>query len=249
MVDGHSTDTTVSLAQSFRSKLPALRVITSPIRHVCTQRNQGAKRAQGEYFLFIDADTRLPIHFLQGVKYRLESDPADLATTWVKSDQDNNLEKYIATAINYALELVKKSRRLMFPEAMTIIRSVAFHLIGGFNESIHYGESIQMGQAILTHHKIFRLYRDPVYSFSLRRLRKYGALDLASRMVKTQFAAMTGVKLAPDKLEQLYPMQGGAFFDKPYRQKQKFIESVSTIFKNNPTPSVLKNKLSRLIET
>lgn len=59
--DGGSIDKTVSIAQAFGAKV----VINSTIKHPAAQRNNGAKIAQGEILLFLDADSNLPSGFLR----------------------------------------------------------------------------------------------------------------------------------------------------------------------------------------
>ncbi len=58
VVDGHSTDATVSIAQKYADKI----VIQDPNRPktIATGRNQGAEAATGEYIVFFDADCTIP---------------------------------------------------------------------------------------------------------------------------------------------------------------------------------------------
>src|SRR3989339_724465 len=89
VVDGKSEDKTVKIAKSFSDKLPSLEVVSSNVRHVCTQRNLGSKKASGKYLIFSDADNRLPEFFLVGIKYKIELLNADLITPWFKPDKAN----------------------------------------------------------------------------------------------------------------------------------------------------------------
>jgi len=59
VVDGNSNDTTVVKAKSFIKSLPRLTVIASPTRHVCVQRNLGAKQAKADIFVFIEVKTKM----------------------------------------------------------------------------------------------------------------------------------------------------------------------------------------------
>jgi glycosyltransferase involved in cell wall biosynthesis len=232
IVDGDSDDATVAKAKTFKSKLPSLTILTSPKRHVCTQRNLGAKAAKADVLIFCDADNRLPSYFLQGIKYRWESDPTDLATTWVMPDKNKPLDDTIAKALNYAMELAKKSSSSFFAESMTICRRTSFKHIQGFNELINYGESRQISQDILKAGYQFKIYRDPTYTYSFRRIRKYGALILAAKMAQHQLSTLLDIPLSPRQLREFYPMKGGTFFDKPYHRKQRFIKNIAKILKD-----------------
>src|SRR3989344_8640720 len=84
IVDGHSADRTVAKANLFAHRLPLFKIVDSPIRDVCRQRNLCAEEAQAETLLFLDADNRIAPHFLLGLKYRQEQSRTDFFTTWVK---------------------------------------------------------------------------------------------------------------------------------------------------------------------
>jgi len=59
VVDGRSEDGTCEIVERFRSSVPShvsLRLLSSPVRNVSAQRNQGAAVARHETLLFLDAD-------------------------------------------------------------------------------------------------------------------------------------------------------------------------------------------------
>lgn len=232
VVDGHSDDATVAKAKALASSLPRLTILNSPRRHVCTQRNLGTKHARADIFIFMDADNRLPPYFLQGIKYRLEVEPADLATTWISSDKSKSYDDTIAKAVNYAVELAKNFRTPFFPESMTICQKQVFKLIGGFDETINYAESRQIAHTAIQHGFRYTIYKDPTYTYSFRRIRKYGPIRLAGTMAQHQLAMLLGTDLSADLTTSFYPMRGGKFFDKPYRKKQDFINNIRKLLQD-----------------
>ncbi|MBU1922586.1 glycosyltransferase, partial [Patescibacteria group bacterium] len=161
VVDGHSDDNTVKTAKTFSRRL-SLKIVNSSRRHVCVQRNLGAKSAKADTFIFMDADNRLPPYFLQGIKYRLESSPADIATCWLQSDHDSTKDKNISLAINYAHELLKNSKAPIMMESLVISSHQAFHKIGGFDENVNLGEGTFFTKQALTNHFTYSVYRDPI---------------------------------------------------------------------------------------
>ncbi len=248
IVDGNSKDKTLELAGSFTSTLD-LTTLTSLRRHVCTQRNIGAKKAISDWLLFMDADDRLPAYYLQGIKYRLESSPTDMATTWVHAEKKNNLEQTIVVVMNQAMELSKGSLRALYPEGMTIIKKAVFLQLGGWEENIHYAEGQSLIKKLILSGKKFDLYKDPTYSFSLRRLRKYGLLGLASRMAQAQLSLYTGKHIPPSKIKEIYPMKGGEFFDKPTKNKHLFTKRIKLLFQKINSPDKLKKTLEKIINS
>ncbi|MCX6785479.1 MAG: glycosyltransferase [Candidatus Komeilibacteria bacterium] len=63
LVDDHSQDQTVPLAKKFEALLP-LKIVQKAKRGISRSRNFGAREAQGELILFLDADIFLPPDFL-----------------------------------------------------------------------------------------------------------------------------------------------------------------------------------------
>ena len=59
VVDGSSKDKTVELAYTFSSKLPKLTIVVSGRASLPLQRNLGAQKAEGDWLVFIDADSIL----------------------------------------------------------------------------------------------------------------------------------------------------------------------------------------------
>jgi glycosyltransferase involved in cell wall biosynthesis len=230
VVDGKSDDQTVEKAKLFARKLPRLTIVYSPRRHVCTQRNLGAQSASADTLIFSDADNRLPPYFLQGIKYRLESSQADLATCWLQSDKKSPKDKNIATLINYGLELTKASRSYSYMEAMTICTKSAFITIGGFNEGINVAEGRTFKATALNRGLSFQSFKDPVYTYSFRRIRKFGALKIVTTLATHELIKLIDPKLASTKAKELYPMIGGQLFSSRMSNKTRLIKIIKPFF-------------------
>lgn len=231
VVDGHSIDDTVRLAQGYASQLPDLQIIYSKRRHVCTQRNLGADHAKADWLIFMDADNRLPPYFLQGIKYRLESESVDIATCWLQSDRSTPKDKSLALALNIATDLMTRAHKVGPMEALFIVTQPVFQAVGGFDETINLSEGIAfLKQAHALNYK-FTIFKDPVYTYSFRRLRKYGALNLAGRLAQHEIAKLLDLPLTKVKVNNLYPMKGGKFFDTPLKRREQFNLKIEKIFK------------------
>ena len=232
IVDGESDDQTVAKARLFKSKLPLLKILTSPKRHVCTQRNLGAQNASADILIFSDADNRLPPYFLQGIKYRWESNNVDILTCWLKPDISNRQNDAIALAINTFFELQSTVKPTYLLESFFVISSKCFTLIGGFDESIDYAEGKSIIQPAISHGFSAKIFKDPVYTFSFRRLRKYGVLGIAGRMAKLELSNLLGPEFHNFQASKLYPMSGGGLFKKPKRAKNKFLKNIAKLLKD-----------------
>lgn len=217
MVDGHSKDKTIKTTKKFIKKIPQLTIINSPKRNVSFQRNLGAKTAKGEFSVFVDADSRLPNYFLEGIKYNLSKEPVDIFTCWCTADSDSSADKTIATMINVLLEA---ALLLDYPGALGALigcRTKKFLKIGGFNSKINFAEDGEIIRRAKSKGCLFTIYKTPKFTFSFRRFRKKGRLKLLQQYAKLHLKII----IQKDISRQDYPMGG---------QKLK---SLINVFENN----------------
>lgn len=232
VVDGKSDDQTVAKAKLFKSKLPSLTILTSPKRHVCTQRNLGAASAKADILIFSDADNRLPPYFLQGLKYRWEESGADILSTYFEPDVKTPKNITIASAVNLFHELQMSIKPTYLFEGMIIVSLSAFSKIGGFDENIHYAEGKNFIQTAIIQGFKPLIIRDPIYTLSFRRLRKYGTINLAARMAKLEISRLFGSQYYNLQAKSLYPLLGGSPFAKSRKIKNKFLKNVAKLLKD-----------------
>ena len=232
VVDGNSDDQTVVKAKVFKAKLPNLTILACPKRHVCTQRNLGASVAQADILIFSDADNRFPPYFLQGLKYRWESNQVDILACWLKPDLISPQNEAIATAINTFLELQSNIKPTYLLEAFFAVSQRCFKQINGFDESINYAEGKSFIQTATSLGYKCKVVRDPTYTFSFRRLRKYGMLSFAGRLAKMELSELLGPEFHSFQAKKLYPMLGGTLFNTPKRAKNKFLKNIAKILKD-----------------
>lgn len=232
IVDGQSDDQTVTKAKSFIKILSSLKILTSPKRHVCVQRNLGANVAQANVLIFSDADNRLPPFFLQGVKYRLDSSNSNILSFWLKPDISTPQNDTIALAINTFLELQSiKNPKYLF-EALIVIEKECFNSVGGFTESIDYAEGKNVIRSATAKGYNYTVFRDPNYTTSFRRFRKFGLLSMAGNVARLELSELLGPGFHSNQARKLYPMIGGTLFTKPKKIKNKFLKNIQKILKD-----------------
>lgn len=213
VVDGQSEDQTVKKAQDFASKFP-LKLVTSQIKNVCHQRNLGVASASADLLIFMDADNRLDKFFLQGIRYRYESAHPDLFTTWIKTDVASPGGEAVGRIVNIWLDLQKSGSNPWVLEALLVIKKSAFKKLKGFNEKIALNEGHDLARRALKAGFVYTVFKDPAYIFSLRRLRKQGALKTITTTAQLEFSRLAGIKIGKRRIRSLYPMNGGSFFDR-----------------------------------
>ncbi|GAB4026470.1 MAG: glycosyltransferase [Candidatus Microgenomates bacterium] len=232
VVDGGSRDKTVELANTFSNKLPKLTVLTSPRAHVCTQRNLGAKNAKAEVIVFSDADNRLPPYFLQGIKYQWEKERVDILSPFFQPDISTRANQNIASAINLFFEMTMSIKPKYLLEAMIVLSKKSFVSVSGFDESTDYAEGKKLISKLDNAGYKTKSIREPHYIFSFRRLRKYGALKMATNIAKMELAELLGADFHAQQAKKLYPMLGGSLFNKTRKSKNKFIKNIQTLLKD-----------------
>lgn len=236
VVDGHSDDHTVAKAKTFKSRLPALTILTSQKRHVCTQRNLGAKSAKADILIFCDADNRLPPYFLQGIKYRWESENVDILSPFITPDIQTPQNNTISTALNLFLDLQMSIKPRFLLESCIIVNKDCFKTIHGFDETINYSEGTIFLETAISHNFRAKIIKDPTYSFSFRRLKKFGTAKVISGAVGIQLMDLLGIEQKQINLSKLYPMLGGNAYSANYKiQKNKiskFLKNIAKILKD-----------------
>lgn len=213
IVDGNSEDKTIKKAEKFSKRFQKLNIITSPTRHVCFQRNFGFNKAKANWAIFMDADSRIPPYFVQGIKYRVEATNPDILTTWAKPDTNHRKDQAVMTASNLFIEAQKTTNNPYCLEAMMCFKKNAFKRLKGFDDSLSWGEGSDLLRRAVKKNLSFEVARDPKYTFSLRRLRKQGTLKSARNVAVIELARLRKKQLPKEKATYLYPMEGGKYFD------------------------------------
>jgi glycosyltransferase involved in cell wall biosynthesis len=207
VVDGESTDKTVKKTQLFSQKLPSLTILTSKIRNVSVQRNLGADQAKGEYLLFNDADNRLPIYFLEGLRYQLRVKPYELFTCWFDPDSHTSSDKATATYMNMVIEAASLLNQPAAYGALIGCRRHIFKHVGGFNPEIGFAEDTEFVNRGYKRGHSFGVLHEPRFIYSFRRFRKFGKLRLIQKYAILNLKFLTNQKVDQKKE---YPMGGGS---------------------------------------
>lgn len=220
-VDGHSEDKTVTKAAKFAKKID-LQTLTVDKRNVSYQRNFGAKKARGEWIIFMDADNRLPNYFLDGIRYQVAKQKVDLFTTWADSDKKSSASRVISNATNAALELYHLMNKEVAFGAMIGVHHTVIPKVQ-FDEKQMVAEDTLFVQAAIKLGFVFSIFREPRYVYSLRRLRKEGTLKMVTTTAKLQLRFLQGKDFSTDNVG--YSMQGGAYY---HQTRYSLIESLHT---------------------
>lgn len=212
VVDGNSEDKTVAKALAFQKKLN-LQIISAKKRSVSFQRNIGGDASHASWILFMDADNRLPKFFLEGLKYQITKHPTvEVFTTWLKVDGSSKMNKLIQNSINLDIEISNIIGNQKSMGAMMGIKNSIFakHC---FDESQHFMEDSLLVKELCDNGYKFKIFHDPTFTYSLRRIKKEGNLKMLRTMIQYQFHYLLGGDFSKPFSAKQYPMLGGSYYE------------------------------------
>lgn len=247
VVDANSEDKTREKAGHFNSKFRDFTILTSKQRNVSYQRNLGSRKAKADWLIFMDADNRLPPYFIQGFKYQTERLDPDILTSWIKTDGRGKREQAIARIVNIYLEIQKNSTHPSALESMLCFKKQIFCKLRGFNQELKWGEGGDIMERAAKKGFKYQIVKEPKYTYSLRRIRKQGALKTFLITAELELSRLRNLKLPKEKSTYLYPMEGGSYFTdlklEPKSRLQKLFNKL-----NQMTPLAHYNKPKNFLE-
>ena len=194
IVDGGSTDGTLSLAQEFCARTANVRIITAP-RGRARQMNEGAKASQGEILLFLHADTQLPAQAERIIESALGKHTAVGGRFNVRFDSASAWGRVISTFMNHRSRLTG----IATGDQALFVRRHVFELLGGFSE-IPLMEDIEFSSRLQQAGRTVAI-RDSVIT-SFRRWDAEGPLRTILLMWTLRFLYWAGV--SPHRLARVY---------------------------------------------
>ena len=227
-IDGSSEDQTIGKAKHFQRVL-TLKTKVVKKRNAAYQRNVGATLTLGQWVIFMDADNRLPNYFLQGIKYQLEKNPGTgVFTTYIEVGNQISLNRTIENAINLGYEMLSIVGKEVALGSMIGAKKIVVGKVK-FRENVQIFEDAYFVKDCIARGYHFSIFREPKYTFSLRRLKKEGTLKMVRIIAVTQLNHILGKTF--EEKNHGYVMFGGKYYDEQYRSPlinlQKFIEKAS----------------------
>jgi glycosyltransferase involved in cell wall biosynthesis len=173
VINNASTDETRALAQ----QIPDVRVVDEPRKGLVVARETGRRAAAGDTLVYLDADCRAPLTWLERVERRFVRDPSLVALSGPYRFYDWDLwgrtliRAYDFTVAPATQLLVKHLLKLgtIFYGGNFAVRQEALTAIGGFDTSIEFhGEDTNLGRRLFRVGKV-GLYHDCYLYTSARR--------------------------------------------------------------------------------
>ena len=171
VADASSTDRTAEIAGEYGA-----RVVEGGMPAV--GRNNGAKKAKGDIFLFLDADVVLPdAYFLEATIKEFERQKLDIATCFPAPLSDKKIDHLFHQFFNVYCNLLK-SMMPHTPGFCIFARRSLHEQIGGFDENVKLAEDHDYAEQAVKAGK-FGIIKSRKIPVSIRRFEKDGRLNIA----------------------------------------------------------------------
>jgi glycosyltransferase involved in cell wall biosynthesis len=173
VINNASTDGTADVAREVES----VRVIDEPRKGLVIARETGRREARGNLLVYVDADCRAPLFWLERIAARFERDPHLLALSGPYRYYDwDRWGRLLVRAYDFTLApvtvlLVKYVLRIgtIFYGGNFAVRRGALDQIGGFDTSIEFhGEDTNVGRRLLAAGKVTLNYDCFLYTSARR---------------------------------------------------------------------------------
>jgi glycosyltransferase involved in cell wall biosynthesis len=173
VINNASTDQTGALA----AQVPGVRVVDEPRKGLVVARETGRRHAGGDVLVYVDADCRAPLTWLERVERRFLKRPDLLALSGPYRYYDWNwwgrvlIRAYDFTLAPATQFLVKYLLRIgtIFYGGNFAVRREALERIGGFDTSIEFhGEDTNLGRRLFATGKVALCYDCFLYTSARR---------------------------------------------------------------------------------
>jgi glycosyltransferase involved in cell wall biosynthesis len=173
VINNASTDETAAVAR----QVPTVRVVDEPRKGLVIARETGRRAARGDLLVYVDADCRAPLTWLERIAACFERDPDLIALSGPYRFYDWDwwgrvlVRAYDFTLAPATLVLVKYVLRLgtIFYGGNFAVRAAALDRIGGFDTSIEFhGEDTNLGRRLFEVGKVTLNYDCFIYTSARR---------------------------------------------------------------------------------
>lgn len=192
LVDGQSNDKTIQLASPFVDQL------FSSQKGRAKQQRLGAKKAKGDIFLFLHADTQLPPHAIEDILEKCDNNSA-----WGRFNVQLSGDSWFFRIIEKMMNKRSCWTGICTGDQAIFVTRLLYKQVKGM-PNIALMEDIELSKRLLKYHKPLCL--DSIVITSSQRWEKNGILNTILLMWSLRLQYFFGTKPA-DLLKKYYPKQ------------------------------------------
>lgn len=200
VVDGNSVDKTKTIARSAK-----VTVYNVKKRNVAFQRNYGAQKACGEYFMFVDADFQISSSYVSRAKKFIHKNKGLLFIPPMKPGEKELENQLFHSVVNQLVKLSLTSKKPMATSGSIIFERNFFYLVGGYEEKLFVGEDVNIVQKAARWGVHAKFLTNNYVTFSYRRVAREGKLRSFSKF----FVSTAHILLKGDIKRKIYNYEMG----------------------------------------
>jgi glycosyltransferase involved in cell wall biosynthesis len=180
--DNNSTDRTAQIAQAAGAK-----VVFEPVNQIGRARNRGAQAAQGNWLVFVDADSRPSPELFAAVATEISTGRCLAGGSTVKLDGDHPKANWVVGLWN----CLSRSFNLL-AGSFIFCEAASFRAVGGFSVELFAGEELELSQKLKREARkqgklMVILHQNPLIT-SARKVQLYRTQDHLWFFIKALFA-------------------------------------------------------------
>jgi glycosyltransferase involved in cell wall biosynthesis len=145
--DGHSEDKTKQKADEFVNQI-SLKFVESPKRKLTSQRNFGAKYAEGEYLIFLDADYLTDEDFLTQLLNIINKTSASVIVPMTIPMTKSFFWKSYYSIANKSLPLMLFLKKPFAVGSPICVKKEMFERLGGYDDGVYIYEDQYLFQQL-----------------------------------------------------------------------------------------------------
>ena len=177
VIDNASADRTGPIARA----LPGVRVVHEPRKGLVMARERGWRESSGDLLVYVDADCRAPLMWLERIERRFQADQGLIALSgnyrfydwdWFGRTLIRGYDYTLAPATHVLAKYLMRIGVVFYGGNFAVRRS-ALAAIGGFDTSIEFhGEDTNLGRRLFAHGRVALAYDCYLYTSA----RRYNAM-------------------------------------------------------------------------
>jgi glycosyltransferase involved in cell wall biosynthesis len=230
IVDAKSEDQTKLYALQFKDRIP-LSFFETNQKNVSFQRNLGVSHTNGQYLIFLDADSRINSAFTHKLEKAIKSHKGLFFIPTLKTDSTDLELQFAFEVMNLAYQIASGLSRPFALGGAMILEKNFFNLINGFNEKLLFAEDSDIARRAYLWNVRIKYLSEVAVTYSIRRIKKEGKLKSFYKYFLATVNYLVHGKIENKLFE--YEM-GGQFYKN--KNKTTDINSLKKIFtkaKNN----------------
>lgn len=219
LVDGESDDETVKRAKTFLPFFP-FSIYSCSKRDVSVQKNLGASHAKGQYIVFLDADSRLPVTFTANAAKEIDKHRHLVFLPHIYPITRSQTDKLMFNIFNFFVDLSQNTGKPLPSVGSMIFERNFFTFLGGYRSG--HAEDHDIILRTKQYGVTGKYVKSVRIGYSLRRYEHEGTINVAMK----NFISTVQMTFRGKIVRQLFEYEMGGQHYKSKELKKNMVRDV-----------------------